>query len=131
MDKFEFIEKSKYECSDEEYQKIEKVYLDCPTSVVGSYVTEFCAWFNKNGKMKAIEMMYPLAVEIGKQNETIKLLKSDLAHYEMELDHLTDVSKEMAGKISFYEKCVTDSMLDAYLTDMSREEKIAILSKRF
>lgn len=138
MDREEFQTKANYPVTDDEYSKIEAVYTNAPSLLVGSTVTEFCRWFNKNGKMKAVDMLYPMANTIsalrGQVHELSTLVeggREQVKTLNLEKEVLENQVKTCQKSIRLYESLVTDEMLDEAISKMARAEKLRLIANSY
>lgn len=117
MDYFEFKERAKADITVEEYELVEAVYMDAPSSVVGTCVGEFVEWYNKNGKMKAVNLLYPVAQAYARISEENRTLEHAIGKAKAEADSLKQ-------KVKVYESIVSDDDLVAKLLENTDRETL-------
>lgn len=123
MDYFEFCERSGDNVTREEYERIEVVYLNHPDILDVPAMLEF---WKKNGKMKGIDLLYPLARDLAKEKENAKELKRanhQIGTLQAEVDA---ENTHLRGIIEMYRDLVPMDVLLGRMTRLQAEE---ILSK--
>lgn len=131
MDYHEFIEKSGWNVSREDYEQIiEPLYLKGPSDIVGIEVTLFCQWLKDNdftlGQLRqiaAIAEAYDSAVsKVGGLQQKVRDLEAEvtvLGVYEQKLQERLDAVIEAVGDESLVERMVdgiaTEDIIDAWV----------------
>lgn len=131
MDYHEFIEKSGWDVSREDYEQIiEPLYLKGPSDIVGIEVTLFCQWLKDNdftlGQLRqiaAIAEAYDSAVsKVGGLQQKVRDLQAEvtvLGLHEQKLQERLDAVIEAVGDESLVERMVddipTDQIIDAWV----------------
>lgn len=131
MDYHEFIEKSGWEVSREDYEQIiEPIYLKGPSDIVGIEVTLFCQWLKDNdftlGQLRqiaAIAEAYDGAVsKVGGLQQKVRDLEAEvtvLGLHEQKLQERLDAVIEVVGDESLVERMVddidTEDIIDAWV----------------
>lgn len=131
MDYHEFIEKSGWDVSREDYEQIiEPLYLKGPSDIVGIEVTLFCQWLKDNGftlgqlrQIAAIAEAYDaIASKVGGLQQKIRDLEAEvtvLGLHEQKLQERLDAVIEVIGDESLVERMVddipTEDIIDAWV----------------
>jgi hypothetical protein len=131
MDYHEFIEKSGWEISREDYEQIiEPLYLKGPSDIVGIEVTLFCQWLKDNdftlGQLRqiaAIAEAYDGAVsKVSGLQQKVRDLEAEvtvLGLHEQKLQERLDAVIEVVGDESLVERMVddidTEDIIDAWV----------------
>lgn len=131
MDYHEFIEKSGWEVSREDYEQIiEPLYLKGPSDIVGIEVTLFCQWLKDNGftlgqlrQIAAIAEAYDSAVsKVSGLQQKVRDLEAEvtvLGLHEQKLQERLDAVIEVVGDESLVERMVddiaTEDIIDAWV----------------
>jgi hypothetical protein len=131
MDYHEFIEKSGWEVSREDYEQIiEPLYLKGPSDIVGIDVTLFCQWLKDNdftlGQLRqiaAIAEAYDGAVsKVSGLQQKVRDLEAEvtvLGLHEQKLQERLDAVIEVVGDESLVERMVddiaTEDIIDAWV----------------
>ena len=131
MDYHEFIEKSGWDVSREDYEQIiEPLYLKGPSDIVGIEVTLFCQWLKDNGftlgqlrQIVAIAEAYDSAVsKVGELQQKVRDLEAEvtvLGLHEQKLQERLDAVIEVIGDESLVERMVddiaTEDIIDAWI----------------
>lgn len=131
MDYHEFIEKSGWEVSREDYEQIiEPLYLKGPSDIVGIEVPLFCQWLKDNdftlGQLRqiaAIAEAYDGAVsKVGGLQQKVRDLEAEvtvLGLHEQKLQERLDAVIEVVGDESLVERMVddidTEDIIDAWI----------------
>lgn len=120
MDYHEFIEKSGWEVSREDYEQIiEPLYLKGPSDIVGIEVSLFCQWLNDNdftlGQLRqiaAIAEAYDSAVsKVRGLQQKVRDLETEvtvLGLHEQKLQERLDAVIEVVGDEHLVERMVDD-----------------------
>lgn len=131
MDYHEFIEKSGWDVSREDYEQIiEPLYLKGPSDIVGIEVTLFCQWLKDNGftlgqlrQIAAIAEAYDaIASKVGGLQQKVRDLEAEvtvLGLHEQKLQERLDAVIEVIGDESLVERMVddipTEDIIDAWV----------------
>ncbi len=131
MDYHEFIEKSGWEVSREDYEQIiEPLYLKGPSGIVGIEVTLFCQWLKDNDftirqlrQIAAIAEAYDDAVsKVSGLQQKVRDLEAEvtvLGLHEQKLQERLDAVIEVVGDESLVERMVddiaTEDIIDAWV----------------
>ncbi len=131
MDYHEFIEKSGWEVSREDYEQIiEPLYLKGPSDIVGIEVTLFCQWLKDNGftlgqlrQIAAIAEAYDSAVsKVSGLQQKVRDLEAEvtvLGLHDQKLQERLDAVIEVVGNESLVERMVdnidTEDIIDAWV----------------
>ena len=131
MDYHEFIEKSGWEVSREDYEQIiEPLYLKGPSDIVGIEVSLFCQWLKDNdftlGQLRqiaAIAEAYDGAVsKVSGLQQKVRDLEAEvtvLGLHEQKLQERLDAVIEVVGDESLVERMVddidTEDIIDAWI----------------
>lgn len=131
MDYHEFIEKSGWEISREDYEQIiEPLYLKGPSDIVGIEVTLFCQWLKDNDftirqlrQIAAIAEAYDGAVsKVSGLQQKVRDLEAEvtvLGLHEQKLQERLDAVIEVVGDESLVERMVddiaTEDIIDAWV----------------
>lgn len=131
MDYHEFIEKSGWDVSREDYEQIiEPLYLKGPSDIVGIEVTLFCQWLKDNGftlgqlrQIAAIAEAYDaVASKVDGLQQKVRDLEAEvtvLGLHEQKLQERLDAVIEVIGDESLVERMVddipTEDIIDAWV----------------
>ncbi len=131
MDYHEFIEKSGWDVSREDYEQIiEPIYLKGPSDIVGIEVTLFCQWLKDNDftirqlrQIAAIAEAYDGAVsKLTGLQQKVRDLEAEvtvLGLHEQKLQERLDAVIEVVGDESLVERMVddiaTEDIIDAWV----------------
>lgn len=131
MDYYEFIEKSGWEVSREDYEQIiEPLYLKGPSDIVGIEVTLFCQWLKDNdftlGQLRQIaaiaEAYDGAASKVSGLQQKVRDLEAEvtvLGLHEQKLQERLDAVIEVVGDESLVERMVddidTEDIIDAWV----------------
>jgi hypothetical protein len=131
MDYHEFIEKSGWDVSREDYEQIiEPLYLKGPSDIVGIEVTLFCQWLKDNDftirqlrQIAAIAEAYDGAVsKVSGLQQKVRDLEAEvtvLGLHEQKLQERLDAVIEVVGDESLVERMVddiaTEDIIDAWV----------------
>ena len=131
MDYHEFIEKSGWEVSREDYEQIiEPLYLKGPSDIVGIEVTLFCQWLKDNdftlGQLRqiaAIAEAYDGAVsKVSGLQQKVRDLEAEvtvLGLHEQKLQERLDAVIEVVGDETLVNRMVddieTEDIIDAWI----------------
>lgn len=131
MDYHEFIEKSGWEISREDYEQIiEPLYLKGPSDIVGIEVSLFCQWLKDNDftlrqlrQIAAIAEAYDGAVsKVRGLQQKVRDLEAEvtvLGLHEQKLQERLDAVIEVVGDESLVERMVddidTEDIIDAWV----------------
>ena len=131
MDYHEFIEKSGWDVSREDYEQIiEPLYLKGPSDIVGIEVSLFCQWLKDNdftlGQLRqiaAIAEAYDGAVsKVSGLQQKVRDLEAEvtvLGLHEQKLQERLDAVIEVVGDESLVERMVddidTEDIIDAWV----------------
>ena len=131
MDYHEFIEKSGWDVSREDYEQIiEPLYLKGPSDIVGIEVTLFCQWLKGNGftlgqlrQIAAIAEAYDGAVsKVSGLQQKVRDLEAEVTVtglHEQKLQERLDAVIEVVGDESLVERMVddiaTEDIIDAWV----------------
>lgn len=131
MDYHEFIEKSGWDVSREDYEQIiEPLYLKGPSDIVGIEVSLFCQWLKDNdftlGQLRQIaaiaEAYDAIASKVGGLQQKVRDLEAEvtvLGVHEEKLQERLDAVIEVIGDESLVERMVddiaTEDIIDAWI----------------
>lgn len=131
MDYHEFIEKSGWDVSREDYEQIiEPLYLKGPSDIVGIEVTLFCQWLKDNDftirqlrQIAAIAEAYDaIASKVSGLQQKVRDLEAEatvLGLHEQKLQERLDAVIEVVGDEHLVERMVddieTEDIIDAWI----------------
>ena len=131
MDYHEFIEKSGWDVSREDYEQIiEPLYLKGPSDIVGIEVSLFCQWLKDNdftlGQLRQIaaiaEAYDAIASKVGGLQQKVRDLEAEVTvtgMHEQKLQERLDAVIEVIGDESLVERMVddiaTEDIIDAWI----------------
>ncbi len=120
MDYNEFIERSGYNATPEEYERIEFVYLNHPETYD---VPKFLEWFKANGQMKAVDIAFPICKQVAKLRMDLEGKENAVVKRDQAIDQAIDAKinaeKEVARLnkvVAMYREFVTKDDLAYELT---------------
>lgn len=125
MDYYEFMERSGDKVSREEYEKIETVYLNHPLL---KDVPDMLDFWKENGKMKAIDLLYPICKIVASlQSEINGVYKRDIA-LNRDFQNLSKRFLESESIINLYRSMVDENTVKGMVT-LEEAEKALIARK--
>lgn len=156
MDYYEFMSRANFDCTREVYTKIETVYLNGPSKIIGNDVSSFVKWFNNNGQMKAIDSLYDycsekltledklkyswdeysdLEAKYSKLNkdfdgviEANRNLDRTVSEMMTEKGQLLTENEKLKQKVELYESLLSEeALVNMIVKDMDREGLIRLL----
>ena len=138
MDYHEFIEKSGWDVSREDYEQIiEPLYLKGPSDIVGIEVTLFCQWLKDNDftirqlrQIAAIAEAYDaIASKVSGLQQKVRDLEAEatvLGLHEQKLQERLDAVIEVVGDEHLVERMVddidTEDIIDAWIRSKNMKQ---------
>lgn len=149
MDYYEFMSRANFDCTREVYTKIETVYLNAPTSMVGHDVPSFIKWFNSNGQMKAVEELYSMCGQIKNAQKDYRDLEAKYSKLNKDFEGVIEANRnldrtvsemmtekgqllteneKLKQKVALYESLLSEeALVNMIVKDMDREGLIRLL----